>query len=106
MAVATPQSKSKTLAKTLAYGAATAALYAAVFLNSGLVMKYFTRGGWYAAMPVATVFVFSYFHGVFAGSLWSLLGIEPRKREVKPKRATAPAYDRKRSRPRLSLNIK
>ncbi len=104
MAVAAAQSKSKMLAKTLAYGAATAALYATVFINQGLVMKYFTKGGWYAALPVATVFVFSYFHGVFAGSLWSLLGIEPRKRVATQKRVTAPA--RKRPRPRLSLNIK
>jgi hypothetical protein len=106
MALATAQSKNKILAKTLAYGAATAALYAAVFMNSGLVMKYFTKGGWYAAMPVATVFVFSYFHGVFAGSLWSLLGIEPRKREAVQKRVTTPAYERKRPRPRVSLSVK
>ncbi len=62
--------------KTAGLGVFSAILYAAVFTNADVVMKYFTRGGWYAALPVATVFVFSFVHGAFASNLWSLMGIE------------------------------
>ncbi len=48
--------KSKPVAKTIMYGIAAAALYAGVFAYSDTVMKYFTRGSWYAALPIATVF--------------------------------------------------
>ncbi len=74
--------KSKPVGKTIMFGIATVALYAAVFTNADTLMKYFTRGGWYAALPIATVFVFSYVHGTFAGSLWSALGIEARKKDA------------------------
>ena len=61
---------------------ATVALYAAVFLNGDAVAQYFARGGWYAALPIATVFVFSFAHGAFASNLWSMLGIEAVKRDA------------------------
>jgi hypothetical protein len=70
------------LKKTLAYGALSAALYAAVFTNAGTVTGFFTKGGWYAALPIATVFIFSFAHGAFASNLWSLLGIEAATRQM------------------------
>lgn len=97
-------SKGKEILKMAALGLGTAALYAAVFLNAGTVMKYFTRGGWYAALPIATVFVFSFVHGAFAHHVWSLLGIEAVKK-VQPRVApTKRPAQRKRPRPRLRLN--
>ncbi len=72
--------KRKPWGQTIGYGVVTAALYAAVFLNGDAVAHYFARGGWYAALPIATVFVFSFAHGAFASNLWSLLGIEAIKR--------------------------
>jgi hypothetical protein len=36
----------------------------------------------YAALPVATVFFFSFAHGAFASNLWSLLGIEAMKKNA------------------------
>ncbi len=66
----------KPVGKTIGLGVLTAALYAAVFWNADTVMQTFTKGGWYAALPVATVFLFSFVHGAFAHNLWSLLGIE------------------------------
>ena len=89
--------------KTIGFGAMTAALYAAVFLNGSTVMKYFTRGGWYAALPIVTVFVFSLVHGAFAHHLWSALGIEAVKR-VQPRPAAKRPVARKRPRPELRLN--
>jgi hypothetical protein len=103
--MATGLKKKKPYAKTLLYGAATAILYAAVFSHSDAILQLFTRGGIYAALPIATVFVFSFAHGTFAHNLWSLLGIEavtkrPAQRPTVP--APRPAQ-RPRARLRLSL---
>jgi len=97
--------KKKPVGKTIFYGLVTAALYAAVFSYSDAVLQLFTRGGVYAALPIATVFVFSLAHGSFAGNLWSVLGIEaiihqPAKRPAAP--APRPAQ---RPRPRVRLSV-
>lgn len=92
----------KVLGRTLAWGAATVGLYTAVFLNSEAIMRYFTRGGWYAALPVATVFVFSYIHGSFSHYLWEALGIRAPQQGVRPQ---ARPTRRQRPRPRLRLNV-
>jgi hypothetical protein len=95
-------SRSKLVGRTIALGLGTAVLYAAVFLNSDTVMHYFTKGGLYAALPVATVFGFSFVHGAFASNLWSCLGIEATKK-VQPRVAPRPV-SRKRPRPQLRIN--
>lgn len=97
------ENRSKLVGKTVTLGLATAALYAAVFLNSATVMKYFTKGGIYAALPVVTVFAFSFVHGTFAHNVWSLLGIEATKK-VQPRVATKRPPARKRPRPQLRLD--
>jgi hypothetical protein len=97
------KNRGKLLGKTVALGVAAAGLYAAVFLNSGTVMQYFTKGGWYAAMPIATVFAISFVHGAFAHNLWSLLGIEASKK-TQPRVAPSRPVTRKRPRPQLRLN--
>ena len=94
----------KLIGKTIAYGLATAALYAGVFLNSDSIMNYFTRGGWYAALPVATVFLVSYVHGTFSHNVWEVMGIRAPQKTVQPK-ATQRPVRRQRPRPRLSLNV-
>jgi hypothetical protein len=58
------------------FGAISSVLYFAVFTHSSSVMEYFTKGGYYAALPVITVFIFSFVHGTFASKLWSVLGVE------------------------------
>ena len=95
----------KALANTIIFGLVTAVLYGVVFSCSGVVMNYFTRGGLYAALPIVTVFMFSFAHGTFASNLWSVLGIEavtkqPAKRPV----ATAPR-PAQRPRPRVRLSV-
>ncbi len=97
--------KKKPVGKTVILGALTAALYAAVFWHSDAVLQLFTKGGVYAALPIATVFVFSFAHGAFASNLWSLLGIEaithqPAKRPAAP--APRPAQ---RPRPRARVTV-
>jgi hypothetical protein len=94
------------IGKTIGYGLATAALYAAVFMNSDTIMNYFTRGGWFAALPVATVFLFSYVHGTFSHNVWEVMGIRAPQKTVQPQpKATQRPVRRQRPRPRLSLNV-
>jgi len=96
-------SRSKLLGKTIGLGLGVAALYAAVFTNSATVMKYFTKGGIYAALPIVTVFAVSFVHGAFASNLWSLLGIEATKK-TQPRVAAKRPVQRKRPRPQIQLN--
>jgi len=80
MATQVGTNRKKPVGRTIAFGLLTTAFYAAVFANTDLVMKYFTRGGVYAVLPIAAVFIFSFAHGAFASNLWSLLGIEARQK--------------------------
>lgn len=75
--------KKKPVGKTLGYGAISLAMYAAVFINADTVTSYFTRGGWYSALPILTVFAFSFAHGAFASNFWTLMGIEAAHKDVK-----------------------
>ncbi len=81
----------KPLGRTLVYGAVTAALYAVVFWKADQLMAYFTRGGFYAVLPIATAVVFSFAHGAFASNLWSLLGIEARRPRIETHKTVSPA---------------
>jgi hypothetical protein len=96
-------SKGNLVGKTIGLGLGVVALYAAVFTNSGTVMKYFTKGGIYAALPIVTVFAVSFVHGAFASNLWSLLGIEATKK-TQPRVAAKRPVARKRPRPQIQLN--
>ena len=106
MAATHSTTKKKPVAKTIVFGAVTAALYAAAFWNGDYILQLFTKGGYYAALPIATVFIVSFAHGTFASNLWSMLGIEaiakqPAKRpEVRP--VPRPAQ---RPRPRVRLSV-
>jgi hypothetical protein len=95
--------RGKLIGRTVGLGLASAALYAAVFTNTGTVMKYFTKGGIFAALPIITVFAFSFVHGAFTSNLWSVLGIEATKK-VQPRVAPKRPAPRKRPRPQIQLN--
>jgi len=103
-------SKKRHLRNCFTFGILTAAVYAAVFLNQELVMAYFTKGGIYALLPVAVVFMVSYAHGNFTSSFWSALGIEGSKSTTtKPadirKKATDVPVVKKDVRPRAEVNV-
>jgi hypothetical protein len=100
----TVQKKKKLAAKTVFYGLLTAALYAAVFSNTDMVMQLFTRGGAYAALPLATVFVFSFAHGTFSGNLWSVLGIDAVSKQAVKRTEIRPARPVQKQRPRLRMS--
>jgi hypothetical protein len=95
--------RGKLIGKTIGLGLGSVALYAAVFTNSDIVMKYFTKGGIFAALPIVTVFAFSFVYGPFTSNLWSLLGIEATKK-VQPRVAPKRPAPRKRPRPQIQLN--
>lgn len=91
------------IGQMILFGAVSSLLYLAVFTHSSSVMEYFTKGGYYAALPVATVFIFSFIHGTFASKLWSVLGIEAVIKSA-PRPAERPATRTTRrpdTRPRL-----
>jgi hypothetical protein len=95
-------SRRQLLGKTIALGLGAVALYAAVFMNSGTVMHYFTQGGLYATLPIITVFLVSVVHGAFAHNFWTCLGIEATKK-VQTRIAPRPVA-RRRPRPQLRLH--
>ena len=97
------QKRRKAAKSAIAFGVVTAALYAAVFLNQGLVMTYFTKGGVYAALPVLTAFIFSFAHGAFTGSFWSAVGIEPSKKVTRVELPATKPAKRVSPRPRAHL---
>ena len=107
--MSTTTSKKRHVKNCFIFGALTAGLYAAVFTNQEFVMKYFTKGGFFALLPVAVVFALSYVHGNFTSSFWSALGIEGSKATATKKadiRKDAPASVdiRKDTRPRAQVN--
>jgi hypothetical protein len=81
MAARSRSLKAVVIGKTVGYGALSAAFCAAAFINSDAITQIFSRGGWYAALPIATVLAFSFVHGAFANNLWTALGIEALKRD-------------------------
>jgi len=76
--------KKKPYVKAILFGLIASVLYVLLLTNQGLINANFTRGGLYALLPIATAFVFSFFHGSFTGAFWTVLGIEAKKKkEVK-----------------------
>ena len=97
------QKRKNALKNAVVFGLLTAAFYMAVFLNEGTVMKYFTKGGLYAFLPVTAAFIVSFIHGSFTGNFWSALGIEASKKVTRVELPATQPAKRVRPRPRLSL---
>ncbi len=97
------QKRAKALKNAVIFGLITAAFYAAVFLNADTVMKYFTKGGMYAFLPVGAAFLVSFIHGAFTGNFWTALGIEASKKVTKVEQPAVQPTKRVRPRPRLTL---
>jgi hypothetical protein len=75
------EKKKKPIVKMVFFGIISITAYTIVFTNQGLITEYFTRGGWYAILPIITVFFFSFTHGPFANYVLSVLGIEAKKKK-------------------------
>lgn len=76
--------KKKPYGKAILFGLLASLLYVVLLTHQGLITANFTRGGLYALLPIATAFIFSFFHGSFTSAFWTVLGIEAKKKkEVK-----------------------
>jgi len=94
--------KKRPVGKLIAYGLGSCALYAAVYQLQDVIMANFAKGGLASALPIATVFLFSWVHGTFAGALWEVLGVNAARKA--PAQATVQAPARKDTRPRAAVN--
>ena len=90
--------------RSVVFGIASVALYAAVFTHSDLITSLSAKGGLYAVVPVITVFLFSYIHGSFTGAFWSALGIEASKGAAAKKQPTVATGKRKDDRATAQIN--
>lgn len=93
----------KPVGKLLAYGLGSVALFAAVYQFQDLLLTTSARGGAYTVLPIATVFLFSWVHGTFAGTLWEVLGVTAVKKA--PAQTTVQAPARKDTRPRATVSV-
>jgi F0F1-type ATP synthase assembly protein I len=76
--------KKKPIGKMILFGIGSITLYVLLLSKQDFINNNFVRGGIYALLPIATAFIFSFFHGSFTGSFWTVLGVEARKKkEVK-----------------------
>ena len=71
--------KKQAVVRMIGFGAASAAVFGAIFQFANPITEMFSRGGFYAAMPIATVFLVSYVHGSFASNMWTALGINAKQ---------------------------
>lgn len=67
------------LAKVVALGTFTLAMYILLFKYEDLVLSITAKGGWAFILPVGIAFVFSAFHGAFTGRFWDYIGIKAKK---------------------------
>ena len=71
--------RSRVLARTVALGVGSAALYLALYLFAGQLVERSAQGGWMFVIPVAIAFLFSMVHGAFTGHFWDVLGFKAKK---------------------------
>ena len=85
MASSNGSSKKKPYGAAIILGIISLALYVGLLTQQEVVNQYFTKGGVYAFLPIATAFIFSFVHGNFTGNFWTVLGVEAskKKKEVK-----------------------
>ncbi|QWR76642.1 hypothetical protein [Candidatus Magnetomonas plexicatena] len=65
--------------KFMIYALLSCSLYAYLLVEQKTIIGYFSKGGFYALLPVATAFLFSIVHGGFTGEFWTVIGIEAKK---------------------------
>lgn len=76
-----PQDNTRVLAKTLLFGAVSAALYFCLYLFATPILEMSRQGGWYFIVPIAIAFTFSLVHGNFTGQFWDLFGIKAKQKK-------------------------
>jgi len=70
-----PGNQARPVKQTILWGIISLTAYLFIFLNQQTVTHYFTQGGFFALVVLATALVFSMIHGAFANYLLEALGI-------------------------------
>ena len=83
--------KGMMLLKTGVLALASGGLYYAFFAHEAAVTRYYTMGGFYAALPILTALAFAVIHGAFASQCLETLGITA-KTTVKKQVSAAGEY--------------
>ncbi|MEO5360125.1 MAG: hypothetical protein H7843_06700 [Nitrospirota bacterium] len=79
MAGRTDKFKKKHYGKAIVLGIVSLALYTILFTEQHILNAVFAKGGFYALLPIATAFMFSFVHGSFTGNFWDIIGISAKK---------------------------
>ena len=69
-------SKTSTVKYAIFWGIISIAAYLVLFLHQTTVTDYFSRGGYFAILVIATAFIFSIVHGSFANYLVEAMGFK------------------------------
>ena len=77
--------RKKPITALILTGIVSAGLYIALLTNQDFLNNTFGKGGLFAFLPIITAFVFSYFHGIFTGHFWTMLGVEASKKKMEVK---------------------
>jgi hypothetical protein len=77
--------RKKPVVRMALFGVIAAALYVILLTQQVFIIKCFGQGGWYAFLPIGTAFLFSFVHGNFTGSFWTVVGVEASKKKVEVK---------------------
>jgi hypothetical protein len=76
-----PAGRSGVVARAVAYGVISVALYVLLFAYADETVELArrTREGerWLFLVPIAIAFVFSIVHGAFTGAFWAAVGLKP-----------------------------
>jgi len=85
MASSQVSSKKKPYGAAIIMGVISLALYWVLLTQQEIINTFFTKGGVYAFLPIASAFLFSLVHGNFTSNFWTVLGVEAskKKKEVK-----------------------
>lgn len=75
----TPPTDPPTPRKAIAWGVASAAMYALLFVYEEPLLHWSSQGRWFFLLPLLIAFAFSYVHGNFTGEFWKSLGIRARR---------------------------
>ena len=81
MATSYGSTRRKPIGTMISMGIISLGMYGALLANQDFLNNTFGRGGMYAILPIATAFMFSFIHGSFTGSFWTVLGIEASKKK-------------------------
>ena len=69
------------VSKMVITGIISVALYAGLLMYQDTINTTFGKGGMFAVLPIVTAFLFSFVHGSFTGSFWSVLGVEASRKK-------------------------